>query len=957
MKKLYRNAMFAGLLAFGVAACGDDVQVVEPTPPPPPPLSVTLTPSNVTLDVGETVNLTVGVTGGAAGETASWTCSSSGAAITVSNSAAGCSVTAAAAGNATVSVSVTKGDQTSSAGAAIEVRPEAVVTPAQISISSVNQGGLPASLDSIAGQVDVVINVVPNDERPQTVRLFVDDREVNSQVMSVAAPAQDEEGAAEAVQQITLSFNSARYTIDGNEATIFHMNGEREISAQLTVIGDPGQPRASNTILVTFNNADGFHVLGTLPTNSALDSQGRRWYGGPGSGSTEITAVPVFYSGQSAQSVSVSFCGSQTSSAAPHTFSRACSNIESMGLVPSLSSQYAPDGTTGPTAILNTDHPFPVNIDNRAPQGGSISIVRQANLNNRENWVNGSYSFTTGYSAPSDGGVGGVQREFRVTELASNTIVLEGTTTAAGLANTATNQEYRVSVRVQDALGNNRIINQTVASGQNDVNGAASVSHTRNTFGFDGNAPSLTDPRPTASRIASGTKATAQFFAGTITLASEDVASGFAPPATGESLRHNLVRVTGTPNQPTNLNRQALVPASASVNATPFATTEAGNAFITSGAAVTDYIRTPTNLSYELTIGQTAYDDVVLEDPGYYIYQARVQDKAGNLSPFYWVMVYQNAESTPELTGLTPGSFYEGGADEAFPAVGTDAVELINGSFDLRYAGIGRLVSDRNPGTLGTKFTDMITRPFAFDYAVSGFIRGIQYTDEFGRPIGDVNKPNQVRGRVYNGFTTVPPFVAADQPRHPTEFVAGQGFSEYFTAAILGDQVEAGQPFPAGTAAANALNIGPTDVDDTEAMDGGSYGFTVTASGTGNRTLTIRARGVTNNFLNPFTGVLVVARFGDAADPLEEHFLVPLGAATAQFTAPFPTRDNGIIRDFEWTFTVPLGATTTNLGGGQDFLGVHAVGLSSGFDALATNLCEASGSGANLNAGLCQQIP
>ena len=42
--KLHRSALMAGLLALGVGACGDDVQVVEPTPPPPPPLVATMAP-------------------------------------------------------------------------------------------------------------------------------------------------------------------------------------------------------------------------------------------------------------------------------------------------------------------------------------------------------------------------------------------------------------------------------------------------------------------------------------------------------------------------------------------------------------------------------------------------------------------------------------------------------------------------------------------------------------------------------------------------------------------------------------------------------------------------------------------------------------------------------------------------------------------------------------------------
>ena len=34
--RLNRSALVAGMLALEVAACGDDMQVIEPTPPHPP---------------------------------------------------------------------------------------------------------------------------------------------------------------------------------------------------------------------------------------------------------------------------------------------------------------------------------------------------------------------------------------------------------------------------------------------------------------------------------------------------------------------------------------------------------------------------------------------------------------------------------------------------------------------------------------------------------------------------------------------------------------------------------------------------------------------------------------------------------------------------------------------------------------------------------------------------------
>ena len=45
--KLKRFSLVAGVLALGVAACGDDVEIVQPTPeppPPPPPVEATMAP-------------------------------------------------------------------------------------------------------------------------------------------------------------------------------------------------------------------------------------------------------------------------------------------------------------------------------------------------------------------------------------------------------------------------------------------------------------------------------------------------------------------------------------------------------------------------------------------------------------------------------------------------------------------------------------------------------------------------------------------------------------------------------------------------------------------------------------------------------------------------------------------------------------------------------------------------
>src|SRR5690606_18842557 len=60
MLKNYRKFLTAGVLAFGLAACGDDVTITEPAPPPPPPetpniVSFSVAPTNATIAVGQTV--------------------------------------------------------------------------------------------------------------------------------------------------------------------------------------------------------------------------------------------------------------------------------------------------------------------------------------------------------------------------------------------------------------------------------------------------------------------------------------------------------------------------------------------------------------------------------------------------------------------------------------------------------------------------------------------------------------------------------------------------------------------------------------------------------------------------------------------------------------------------------------------------------------------------------------
>lgn len=69
MNKFFRSMLLTGIVAVGLAGCGDDVTIVDPPPPPPPPppptpqvRAVEVTPDNITVAPGQTIQMTASVT-------------------------------------------------------------------------------------------------------------------------------------------------------------------------------------------------------------------------------------------------------------------------------------------------------------------------------------------------------------------------------------------------------------------------------------------------------------------------------------------------------------------------------------------------------------------------------------------------------------------------------------------------------------------------------------------------------------------------------------------------------------------------------------------------------------------------------------------------------------------------------------------------------------------------------
>ena len=135
--------LITGLIALVVGACGDDVQIVEPTPPPTPPVTATMAPASATVAVGNSVVFAVNASGGAAGTAATWTCASSNTGIaSASVTASGCQATGVAAGGVTITAVVTKGSETTNVGARLTVTAapappafEASIAPASATVA------------------------------------------------------------------------------------------------------------------------------------------------------------------------------------------------------------------------------------------------------------------------------------------------------------------------------------------------------------------------------------------------------------------------------------------------------------------------------------------------------------------------------------------------------------------------------------------------------------------------------------------------------------------------------------------------------------------------------------------------------------------------------------------------------------------------------------------------------
>ncbi|MGH7594402.1 MAG: Ig-like domain-containing protein, partial [Gemmatimonadales bacterium] len=156
MFKFYRSALAAGVVALGLAACGDNVTV---QPPPPPSgggvTAVNVTPANATVGVGQTIQLAASVIADSGVSTAlNWT-SSNAAIATVSASGL---VTGVGLGTTTViATSVASPSHSSAAQVTVTNAATFSISPTTMQLAPGQSSSATATVALQAGQTATAI--------------------------------------------------------------------------------------------------------------------------------------------------------------------------------------------------------------------------------------------------------------------------------------------------------------------------------------------------------------------------------------------------------------------------------------------------------------------------------------------------------------------------------------------------------------------------------------------------------------------------------------------------------------------------------------------------------------------------------------------------------------------------------------------------------------------------------
>ena len=122
--RLQRNRATASrvLALLVLAGCSESATRGPTDPEPVLPLAASISPTADTVQIGQTVDFTVEITGGDPNAEPTWTCASTDAMVaSATRTAAGCSATGTAIGTTTIAATVTRGTATTTVSASLRV--------------------------------------------------------------------------------------------------------------------------------------------------------------------------------------------------------------------------------------------------------------------------------------------------------------------------------------------------------------------------------------------------------------------------------------------------------------------------------------------------------------------------------------------------------------------------------------------------------------------------------------------------------------------------------------------------------------------------------------------------------------------------------------------------------------------------------------------------------------------
>ncbi len=630
---------------------------------------------------------------------------------------------------------------------------------ASVVISSLRrqlQDGGTVSVDAhdLRGVVEVELTVDRGDDTPESVELLLGDEVVGRQDFNPdGSPlAVSESGDTPPVGQweeapdgssFSLTFTVATDEFSQITGQPRFMNGERTLRARLST-REGGPAVWTSTVPVYLNNRDTFVGRVDAQKGPVAGPEGEEWIGG----TLTLLVSPIIYNeGRQVESLTVEIRRSggaplrtrMVEGGGPFQLSFSGSGDPTDGNVVGYQT---PRGATDEFRVREARYTdggsvpgMPISlsdgwrIDNAPPPDAEFRLPRQGDQASccLGNWIGADFWFSEAFVPGQDAGVGGGGVSFHVggaeltnTELAATPEVEVG----GDVDPSATNSTYAAVAVQTDALDNRTITRLQPSPGNTLSNESGGI------FGVDTVGPDL---RFTADAVP---------------------AWAVNPPDGSRWALRAEDRESGFGSSPARVTLRRVVPGLDGQAACPFPGTE-------------DCAPAPDALSR----------DVPLSGSGYFRYQARVLDRAGNPSVQLtrWIL---RDEQPPQVEGVVAPSQVQGGESLSVEAPVQDDVDLHRADLAFSYGGsepgAGVAIALAPADRMGTPFDGSPIATATARWSVPG-IPLLETTLASGAPSGILLDVEAAEVTVHDAAGHM---ARAQAELGPAQGVSGRSFSE-----------------------------------------------------------------------------------------------------------------------------------------------------------------------------------